>query len=816
MSIWRKGFRGAFRNLFAGRTSRRQASRPARRSQWQAESPYSLSAEVQLLESRMLLNGVPAQAPAAPGTWTALTNTAPLSSGGIGTMMLLSDGRVLAEGGGVSKNWYILTPDATGDYINGTWSTAASMSLQRLWFGSNVLPSGNVFLVGGEYSGPAGQTNWVNSGQIYNTVTNTWSNIPNFPQSQFGDDPTIVLPSGKILAGYLSGSQTYLYNPASNTWSQTGTKLYGDQSDEETWVKLPDGSVLSYEAWASPASGTGSAQRYIPSTGTWVDAGTVPVPLTGNAYGFELGPETLLPDGRVFLAGANGNTVIYTPSTNRWVQGPNIPGGYYADDSPGAMLPNGDFIFVADSPTGASNIFNPPAKIFDFNPTTNTITDVTPGGALGTYLSENPAFKERLLVLPSGNVLLTTSDDNGAGQLFEYTPTGSPNSAWAPTVSTVSLSGTTLTLTGTQLDGISQGASYGDDAEDDTNFPIIRLTNSGGTVKYAKSTNWTPGVATGSAVVTTQFTMPAGFGPGTYTLNVIANGIPSANFTLNILAPPQNVSATAASTTSANVSWSAVQGADLGYQIYRVQGATNILVGTAAAGATSGVATGLISGANNTLFVRALSSTYLGAQETTPIHAFIADSATVNVAIPAGLQAPQNVTAVVLSATTAQVSWGLVTGANQGYQVYMKQGVNNILVGTAAAGATTVLATGLTPGTTDTLFVRALSSTLTPFTRDSATINVVMPTAVGSLTLSVAVNTTTNTATLSWTAATGADGYRIYEKIGTQIFLLGSVSSTAPLTMKVAGLKRGQTVQFMVEAFHGFVFTDSLWQNAAD
>ncbi|HEY3969612.1 MAG TPA: kelch repeat-containing protein [Planctomycetaceae bacterium] len=805
MSIWREGFRSALRNLVAGRTSHRLRSRSARRSRLRAESRYPISAEVQLLESRTLLNGV---TPAAPGTWTAVT-TAPLSANGIGTMMMLSDGRILAIGGGdtASKTWFTLTPDATGDYINGTWTAVAPMSLQRLFFTSNVLPSGKVFVLGGEYSGPNTQETLVNSGQIYDPAANTWSSIPNFPQANFGDDPTVVLPNGKILAGYIFDASTYLYNPATNSWSQTGSKLRGDRSDEETWVALPDGSVLSYDVFASPETGAGSAQRYIPATGTWIDAGSVPVPLTGSAYGFELGPATLLPDGRVFQVGANGNTAIYTPSTNSWVQGPNVPGGFLADDAPGAMLPNGHFIFAADSPPG---IFTAPTKIFDFDPVANTITDVTPAGALGTTLNSQPAFLERMLVLPSGGIMMSASNN----QLYEYTPTGSANTAWAPTVSNVTLNGTTFTLTGTQLTGLSQGASYGDDAESDSNYPIIRITTSGGTVKYAKSFNWTPGVATGSAVVTTQFTMPPGFGPGTYTLNVITNGIASADYTLNILAPPQNVSASAASTTTANVSWSAVQGADLGYQIFRVQGASNILVGSAAAGATSGTAINLISGANNTLFVRALSSTYLGAQETTPVFGFFADSATVNVAIPAGLLAPQGVTAVALSATTARVSWSAVAGANLGYQVYQQQG--NILVGTAAAGVTSIIASGLTPAATDTLFVRALSSTLTPFQRDSSTINVVMPTAVGSLTLSVAVNTTLNTATLSWTAATGAAGYRIYEKIGTQIFLLGSVGTTGPLSLKVTGLKHGQTLQFMIEAFNGFVFTDSAWEDAAD
>src|SRR5205823_2266186 len=92
----------------------------------------------------------------------------------IGTMMLLSDGTVMAQGSGVTKSWFKLTPDTSGSYTNGTWSSLADMSLERLYFGSNVLPSGKVFVLGGEYSGPLGLQNIVNTGEIYDPVTNTW------------------------------------------------------------------------------------------------------------------------------------------------------------------------------------------------------------------------------------------------------------------------------------------------------------------------------------------------------------------------------------------------------------------------------------------------------------------------------------------------------------------------------------------------------------------------------------------------------------------------------------------------------------------
>ena len=83
---------------------------------------------------------------ARAGTWTALANTAP---GGVNTMLLLSDGTVMAQDGG-NTTWYRLTPNSSGSYVNGTWSTRTSMHYSRLYYASAVLQDGRVFFAGGE------------------------------------------------------------------------------------------------------------------------------------------------------------------------------------------------------------------------------------------------------------------------------------------------------------------------------------------------------------------------------------------------------------------------------------------------------------------------------------------------------------------------------------------------------------------------------------------------------------------------------------------------------------------------------------------
>jgi hypothetical protein len=473
---------------------------------------------LEALEGRVLLTG----------TWTKLTNLAPES---IGTMLLLSDGTVMAQGGGIANTWHKLTPTSSGSYVDGTWSDLASMHQTRLYYGSSVLTDGRVFVVGGEYSSAGSETN---TSEIYNPITNTWTNTANFPEPDFGDDPTEVLPNGTVLGGYNQGPQTHIYDPSTNTWSPAVTKLMNDSTSEESWVKLPDDSILSYDicVFGPPGCTAGNAQRYVPSSNTWADSGMSPVQLTGSAFGWENGPAFLLPDGRAWFTGASGHTAFYDPASNSWTAGPNLPsiGGKQlsAYDEPGAVLTNGKVLLAV----GTLPVYGTPTYLLEFDPATNTYTNVTPSSSI--IDTTNVAYNDRMLVLPSGQVLLTTGTDS---RLAVYTPDGTPDPSWAPTISSITDNGDgTYTLTGTQLNGINEGAAYGDDAQMASNYPIVQITDSSGNVSYARSYNWSStSVATGSTPITTQFQPATPLAAGD-TINVIANGIPSDPFTYNVSA----------------------------------------------------------------------------------------------------------------------------------------------------------------------------------------------------------------------------------------------------------------------------------------
>jgi hypothetical protein len=84
------------------------------------------------------------------------------------------------------------------------------------------------------------------------------------------------------------------------------------------------------------------------------------------------------------------------------------------------------------------------------------------------------------------------------------------------------------------LNGISEGAAYGDDAQMSTNFPLVRF-ECGGTVTYGRTFGWAPGTVglNNKFARETQFTVPSNVS-GACSLVVAANGIPSAPLPITV------------------------------------------------------------------------------------------------------------------------------------------------------------------------------------------------------------------------------------------------------------------------------------------
>ncbi|MEP7119072.1 MAG: kelch repeat-containing protein, partial [Acidobacteriota bacterium] len=226
---------------------------------------------------------------------------------------LLTDGSVMCQQeGGV--RWKRLTPDAFGSYINGSWSELAPMHWTRRYYASAVLQDGRVIVCGGEYSNAGG---WTDKTELYEPRTDTWTEIDPPPGwGGVGDGACAVLPDGRFFLGHFGSSKTAIYDPDTNMW--TAGPLKGSSSSEESWVLMPDDTVVTVRC-----NNAQIADKYDPASNTWLSASTLPVNLI-ELSSHEIGAGVLLNDGRAFFAGATNHTALYSAPAIR-ARGPLAP-----------------------------------------------------------------------------------------------------------------------------------------------------------------------------------------------------------------------------------------------------------------------------------------------------------------------------------------------------------------------------------------------------------------------------------------------------------------------------------------------------------
>jgi hypothetical protein len=479
--------------------------------------------------------------------FTELTNQ-PAESGFLS--LLLTDGRVMVQSNNDSGSFYSLTPDSQGSYLRGTWHLLAHMPTGYAPFAGAqaVLADGRVLFVGGEYNldqydlpfAPSGLTNM---SALYDPKADSWTMIAAPPGVAYiGDATSTIMPDGSFVYGDKLGRGMWRLDPASLTWSSVAAIGKADDFAEENWTLLPNGDLFTIDV-GNPRH----AEHFDPIAAQWYSDGNTPVRMTsptenpagltygpapvalvgGVTYGpgpagtyfppGEVGPALLLPNGTVFATGAANSgeaahTAIYTPGatpadSGTFVVGPDFQPGDDAEDTSAVLLPSGHVLISVIS-----------ARFYEYDGSQMPIT-----GALPSNDGDTQYF---LLPLPNGQVLVT----GGVTQI--YSDSGSANPAWAPTITASPASvtrGSSYAISGTQFNGLSQAASFGDELSAATNYPLVRIANvATGQVVYARThAHSTMAVATGSAIVSTHFDVPMQADAGASTLVVVANGIAS-------------------------------------------------------------------------------------------------------------------------------------------------------------------------------------------------------------------------------------------------------------------------------------------------
>ena len=505
--------------------------------------------------------------------WQPLNNQPPFTDNicnggfpGAANPLLLTDGTVIVQDAGC-QDWWRLTPDNTGSYVNGTWTQIGSLptGYAPLYHSSAVLPDGRVIIMGGEYNVVDGvffTPIWTAEGAIYDPIADVWTSVAPPPFFSFiqnlpppaplmqtiGDAQSVVLANGTYMQADCCTFQSALLDAKTLTWTPTGAGKY-DPNDEEGWNLLPNGEVLAVDAYVPLGgfpyipSGTNS-ELYNPATGTWHSAGSTIVQLwdSGLTCGefnapyptptFELGPAVLRSDGTVFYTGSNtcaneaGNTAIYNSRTGRWRPGPMFPEvdgvtDINIADGPASWEPNDKVLMMASPEYGS-----PPSFFFEWD---------------GRHLNQVPgppnaptdgSYYGNMLVLPTGQILFT----DFSGDIELYNPTIGPEDRefqrkiapvvfYAPRL--LARRGS-YQIYGIGFNGVTQGAAYGDDVQAATNYPLVRITNlKTSHVFYSRTHDHSSMAVASDEPVSTHFDVPAVQERGLSLLQVVAQGIAS-------------------------------------------------------------------------------------------------------------------------------------------------------------------------------------------------------------------------------------------------------------------------------------------------
>ena len=136
-------------------------------------------------------------------------------------MTRLADDRVLVVGGGERR------ASATAEIYNpalGSWTQTGSMNTARIHHSATLLDDGRVLVAGGDDGAPYGATYFA-SAEIYNPATGTWSSTGSLVAPRYAFTMT-SLNDGRVLAVSSEGTSrgtAEIYNPASGAWSATSS-----------------------------------------------------------------------------------------------------------------------------------------------------------------------------------------------------------------------------------------------------------------------------------------------------------------------------------------------------------------------------------------------------------------------------------------------------------------------------------------------------------------------------------------------------------------------------------------------------------------
>jgi N-acetylneuraminic acid mutarotase len=303
------------------------------------------------------------------------------------------------------------------------WSGVGTLTGGRYSHTATLLKDGRVLVAGGNDSAP------LKSAQLYDPAANTWSSAGTMSLARTGQ-AAALLDSGKVLvaggmapdADPASSTGAYtrsaeLYNPATNTWTATGDMAAA--RFQPTMTVLPDGRVLvAGGSGGDAASPLASAEIYDPSTGSWDTVAPMSVARA-------MATATLLKDGKVLVAGGYDGTgelagaEVYDAVHNTWSPTGSLADG--RDSATATELQNGDVLLAGGDGGDGHTLAS--AEVYD--------------AGKGTWHAAASMAAARqtaaAALLDDGTVLVTGGDDAAAGTVLGSAEVYNPSEdAWSP------------------------------------------------------------------------------------------------------------------------------------------------------------------------------------------------------------------------------------------------------------------------------------------------------------------------------------------------------------------------------------------------
>ena len=224
-----------------------------------------------------------------PGTneWTTET---PMPTARSGCAIAVYENEIYVIGGTVGNNEFVGNNEVYDPGTN-TWETEASMPTPRADLSASVV-NGKIYLIGGEeYSSTSPYYHETNVNEVYDPATNTWTTGTPIPSAVYGYASTVIDGKIHIIGGSQASSSqgsnifvnsNQVYDPQTNTWSLGANLPYA----------VTYGAAAATEGFMAPSllyviggyflnSFSSNVQVYNPSNNSWSTGASMP---TARAY----------------------------------------------------------------------------------------------------------------------------------------------------------------------------------------------------------------------------------------------------------------------------------------------------------------------------------------------------------------------------------------------------------------------------------------------------------------------------------------------------------------------------------------------------